>query len=82
MNPTTRYENDPVAKLFVMMFPEGAHGNVVGEALGISHQRVSQIEKAAFRRLLGNPRILKELRESLHHAAERDTRRRKGDYDD
>jgi len=81
VNPTTRYEDDPAARLFVLMFPEGAHGDIVGEALGISHQRVSQIEKTAFRRLLGNPQILKELRESLQYAAERDARRRKGDYD-
>lgn len=47
----SEYEDDPAARLFVETFADGASAATVGLALGISRQRVQQIEAAACRRL-------------------------------
>ena len=54
VSSTTRYEDDVVAQLVVEMYPDGVPGEVVGELLGITRQRVSQIEIRALRKLRGS----------------------------
>lgn len=47
----TRYEDDYACRLFVHMNPRGQTLAVVGEALGVSRERVRQIEERALRKL-------------------------------
>jgi transcriptional regulator with XRE-family HTH domain len=48
---TTRYADDVAAQLFVLAHPGGAAHESVAEALGVTRQRVAQIEEVALRKL-------------------------------
>jgi hypothetical protein len=50
VNPFSRYEDDPAAQLFVAAFPSGATLEDIGEAFGVTRERVRQIEEKALRR--------------------------------
>ena len=45
------YEDDPWARQFVEAHPDGATLELVGEVLGITRERVRQIEEVALRKL-------------------------------
>jgi DNA-directed RNA polymerase sigma subunit (sigma70/sigma32) len=48
----TPYEEDLAARLFVRTFYDGAPLEAIGEAMGISRERVRQIQDEALARLL------------------------------
>lgn len=47
----TPYRDDVACQLFVSAFPDGATLEAISEALGVSRERVRQIERDAFRKL-------------------------------
>ncbi len=47
----TRYEDDYVCRVFVSMYPKGQTLAVIGGMLGLSRERVRQIEERALRKL-------------------------------
>jgi transcriptional regulator with XRE-family HTH domain len=51
VDSATRYVDDPAARLFVAHFGDAASYEDVGEALGVSRERVRQIEEVALRKL-------------------------------
>lgn len=55
VHPSTRYELDPAAQMIASM--GGATLEMVGEAMGISRERVRQIEAVALRRLKARCRL-------------------------
>lgn len=62
VSPVTRYEDDLAARIFVSMYPNGAPRALVGGVMGITQQRVAQIEEMALRKILGNRELREELR--------------------
>jgi DNA-directed RNA polymerase sigma subunit (sigma70/sigma32) len=71
VSSSTRYEDDPAAQIFVSAFPEGAVWEAVGEALGVSRQRVIQIETQALRRLREMVVVRTEFKAVLEHILNR-----------
>lgn len=51
IDKTTRYENDVACQLFVSVFAGGATLEAIAEAIGVSRERVRQIEEEAIRKL-------------------------------
>jgi DNA-directed RNA polymerase sigma subunit (sigma70/sigma32) len=58
---TTPYEQDTAARLFVLHFAEGAPLEAIGEAMGISRERVRQIVDEAIAKLRRSGLDLSEL---------------------
>jgi len=55
----TPYEHDVNAQLFVQHFERGASGEMVADALGVTRERVRQIEATALRNFVRNARRLR-----------------------
>jgi DNA-directed RNA polymerase sigma subunit (sigma70/sigma32) len=69
---TTPYEQDVAARLFVRHFSEGAPLEAIGEAMGISRERVRQIVDEALGKLRrGGSAIIAAL-DPRHDHAERE----------
>lgn len=51
MDRITPYERDVAAQLFVAAFPMGATLEMVGDAMGVSRERVRQLESVAFEKV-------------------------------
>jgi transcriptional regulator len=81
VSSTTRYADDTVAQLVVEMYPEGVPGDIVGELLGITRQRVSQIEIRALSKLRGSKRAGVDLWEMFneHHVFTEHTMKKRQD---
>lgn len=69
---TTPYEEDLAARLFVRTFHDGAPLEAIGEAMGISRERVRQIQDEALAKLLiaHGAGILSELRHDRRDGAD------------
>jgi hypothetical protein len=55
VDKVTRYEDDIACQLFVATFPDGATLDMIAQAIGVSRERVRQIETIAFAKLRGQP---------------------------
>lgn len=51
VDATTRYEDDPIARRFVVLHPFGATLDEVGAMFGVTRERIRQIEERALQRI-------------------------------
>lgn len=68
-----RYEDDVAAQLVVAAWPDGATLEVIADAMGVTRERVRQIEERALRRLYLRMRVagveLEDLQQLLRRCA-------------